>query len=404
MNSAGEVEALVAEARPGEELLQSTRLALFALSMAAFLVSLDRAIFAPLLPALAHDLRSSISATGLAVTAYTLPYGFFQLFYGPVADRLGKIAVVRWAVLLFALGTGFCGLVLSLPTLYLLRAFTGACAAAVIPLSLAYIGDAVPYAQRQPVIATLMGMTSLGNALSTAIGGVIGEVLSWRALFFLYGAGSLAAVFLLFRIHAHTASVTDRSASVSMASLAQYRRILLVGQARTLYLLVGLEGVLVTGAFTYIGAYLKTTFQFSYLFIGLILSCYGGGTVLTTNLIRRLRGRWSERTLILLGGSLLGGGFLALAPLPSGTLAVLPLLVMGAGFAAFHSTLQMRATELVPGLRGTAVALFAFFLFLGGGVGTALFSAVVGGPGYLPLLVSAGGGMLFVTVLAWIVW
>jgi predicted MFS family arabinose efflux permease len=35
-----------------------------------------------------------------------------------------------------------------------------------------------------------------------------------------------------------------------------------------------------------------------------------------------------------------------------------------------HSTLQTHATELVPTLRGTAVALFAFALFLGGGLGT----------------------------------
>ena len=120
-----------------------------ALTVAAFLVSLDRAIFAPLLPAIARDLQAPIAAAGLAVTAYTVPYGVCQLFYGPVADRAGKIAVVRWAVVVFALSTGVCALAPSLPTLQLLRVLAGGAAAAVIPLSLAYIGDAVPYERRQ---------------------------------------------------------------------------------------------------------------------------------------------------------------------------------------------------------------------------------------------------------------
>jgi hypothetical protein len=46
------------------------------------------------------------------------------------------------------------------------------------------------------------------------------------------------------------------------------------------------------------------------------------------------------------------------------------MLISGAGFVIAHSTIQTRATELVPTLRGTAVALFAFSLFLGGGLGT----------------------------------
>src|SRR5690349_7845862 len=86
------------------------RPALMALSGATFFVSLDRAVFAPLLPAMAHDLHATVGAAGQAVTAYTLLYGLFQLVYGPLADRIGKVAVVRWCVLVFALGSGLCSI------------------------------------------------------------------------------------------------------------------------------------------------------------------------------------------------------------------------------------------------------------------------------------------------------
>jgi len=368
--------------------------ALFALSGAAFLVSLDRAIFAPLLPALSHDLQSTVGITAQAVTAYVLPYGLFQLAYGPLGDRTGKVAVVRWCMLVFALGTGLCSLVTVLPALFALRALTGACAAAVIPLSLAYIGDVVPYERRQQAIAGLMGVTALGNVLSTAVGGIVGNFLSWRALFGLYGACSLLVVALLFNVPHEPSSAP---AGAPTGAWERYRRVLRLPQARLLYLLVALEGASVNGGFTYLGAYLRARFDLDYLRIGLILACYAGGTLFTSRFLRRALIRFQERDLISAGGLLLALGFLLLLPLPSWPLFPLPLLLMGAGFALFHSTLQTRATELMPGLRGTAVALFAFSLFLGGGIGTALLGWVVTVHGYAPLILFSGLGMLALT-------
>jgi MFS family permease len=46
---------------------------------------------------------------------------------------------------LFALGTFLSGFGPTMPALYMLRFATGAAAAGVIPIALAYVGDAVPY-------------------------------------------------------------------------------------------------------------------------------------------------------------------------------------------------------------------------------------------------------------------
>ncbi|HEX2035513.1 MAG TPA: MFS transporter [Chloroflexota bacterium] len=374
-----------------------------ALSAAAFLVSLDRSIFAPLLPAIAADLNATIGAAGLAVTAYVIPYGFFQLFYGPVADRVGKIAVVRWAVLVFAAGTALCGLAPGLLWLDLWRAITGACAAAVIPLSLAYIGDVVPYGRRQGTVATLMGVTSLGTALSTAVGGLVGNFLSWRMLFVTYGLCSLVVTLGLFLVPVGGQPGQDGAAGgVASGRWERYLEVLRVGRARLLYLLVAAEGFVVQGGFTYLGAYLQERFGLDYLRIGLLLAGYGAATLVASRLLGRRR--LPERDLILTGGLLLAGGFLALAPLPDWRLFLLAMVAMGAGFSFFHSTLQVRATELVPSLRGTSVALFAFSLFLGAGAGTAALGWMVSSVGYLPMVLLCGAGMLITTVAAWLVW
>ena len=378
-----------------------------ALTAAAFLVSLDRAIFAPLLPAIARDLQATIAAAGLAVTAYTIPYGACQLFYGPVADRAGKIAVVRWAVVVFAISTGVCALAPSLTVLQLLRVLAGGAAAAVIPLSLAYIGDAVPYERRQQTIATLMGFTSLGAALSSAVGGLVGNFLSWRALFAFSGTLGLLAAALLFRAHggqpprpapAPTTPPKPGSSAASPFGLDRYMRVLALGKARTLYVLVALEGVAVLGGFTYMGAYLQDTFALSYLTIGLVLAANGASTLAGSRVLRRLHGRLGEPRLLLLGGLLQAGGYLLLVPLTDWRPTVVAFIMMGLGFSFFHSTLQTRATELHAELRGTSVALFAFSLFIGGGIGTAALGWVASDFGYVALELVCGITLLAITI------
>lgn len=371
----------------------AVRAALLAFSAAAFLVSLDRAIFAPLLPALAHDLGTTVGGAGLAVTAYVLPYGLCQLFYGPLGDRLGRVAVLRWCFVVFAVGTGLSALAPGLAALIGLRAATGAAAAAIIPLGLAFIGDSVPYGRRQGAIAGLMGVTSLGSALSTAAGGILGGFVSWRAVFALYGVVALAVAALLFRLPA------ARPAAPATAR-PRYGDVLRLAPARRLYALVALEGTIVLGAFTYLGAFLQDRFAIGYLAIGLVLACNGVGTLLASRLFARIGARLPESRRLLVGGLLLAAGYLALLPLRWWPSTALPLLAMGVGFALFHSTLQTRATELVPAARGTAVALFAFSLFVGGAAGTAAFGWLVTAVGYVPLLAIAGLALLAVTALA----
>ena len=174
----------------------------------------------------------------MAVTAHVLPYGLCQLLHGPLGDRLGRVAVLRRCFVAFALGTGLSALVPSLRVLVLLRVATGP-AAAVIPLALAFIRNAVPYDRHQGTIAALMGTTALGSALSIAVGGVLGALVSWRAVFALYGAASLLVAALLFRLPA------ARPATPGVASVEAYGAVLRLRRARLLYLPVALEGTIV---------------------------------------------------------------------------------------------------------------------------------------------------------------
>jgi predicted MFS family arabinose efflux permease len=175
------------------------RASLLVLGAAAFLVSADARVVDPLLHVIAQQFGVSVDRAAIVASAYTFPYGLFQLFYGPMGDRVGKLRVMSVALTLFAFGTAACALVNDLTVFAVLRFVTGVVAAAIIPLSLGYIGDKVPLAGRQVALGRFMSALMLGQILSSSLGGVFGQYLSWRGVFWVFGALSLVAATALYR-------------------------------------------------------------------------------------------------------------------------------------------------------------------------------------------------------------
>ncbi len=336
-----------------------------------FLVQVDVRMITPLLPAIAQSLGTSVAAMGLAMTLYMLPYGLCQFFYGPLGDRLGAMRVVRWAAIGFGIGTLLTGQAQHVAWLGAVRFVTGVFAAAVIPLTFAYIGETVPYARRQATLGRFAAVTSLAQSLSAAIGGTVAHFVSWRVLYVGVGCLTLLPAIGLFR-----AETSGQSTGMPGQGL-NYGLVLRRRAARVLYGIVGFEGLFLWGGFTYLGAVAVARFGLNELEVGLLLACYGVATLIGGISLARIRTRVREHHLAALGGGLKGGGYLLMSASHSLALFALAILMLGFGYIALHTTLQTRATELVPEARGTAVALFAFFLFLGGALGSALFGPLV---------------------------
>jgi len=352
-------------------------------------------VVAPLLPAIAHDFQTTIARAGYVVSGYLLPYGLFQLAYGPLADRFGKVRVSVFAMAAFSVGTALCGAFDSFSAVLLLRALTGAAAAALIPLTIAYIGDTVPYAKRQAALAMLMASSGAAQALSVSVGGTIAAVLSWRAIFPILGVLSALVTVYLAACTKHEL----RSVSALGVRRPGYRDAL-QSPLLPILLLVAFEGCLFLGGFPYLSGLLEQRFRLGSLPIGLLLGLTGASQLLSARLLPRLLQRASERELLLVGGGLMGLAYLVSAWAPSYLWVGLSCALIGAGFSLCHSTIQTRATEAFPGGRGTSLALFAFSLFLGSALGSVGFGALLERVGYAATFGSAGLLLFVFTALA----
>ncbi len=366
----------------------------FLLAAASFVVVSVMTVTGPLLPLIAEDFGTSVGAAGIVVSAFAVPYGAFQIVFGPLGDRAGKLRVIAGAMTvstIFVLGSGLSG---SLEGLASMRFLCGAAMAGTVPLAMAYIADEVPYERRQLVIGRYLNGLVLGQIGGGCLGGLAAEYMEWRQIFYLF-ALCCALVAAALWVSAARQGPANAAQQRSLSEiLAIYWAVLRSARSRAVIITGTLEGVFIFGVAAFYGAYLRQRFGLGYAVIGAILAMYGVGGMAYSAMVRPIVARLGERRMVVAGTALLGGCYLLLPLLPVWWMTPPLLFLAGFGFYTFHNTMQTQATELDPNARGTALALWVFMMFLGQGVGVLLTGVIIDRGGYGAAFAMAGVGVI----------
>jgi len=352
---------------------------ILSLGLAGFVVMADNWVVSPILPAIGRDIGASPVQAGILISAYMLPFGLFQLGFGPLADRYGKLAVLRLTMIGFTVAAGATALGAGVTDLAIIRALTGIFAAATMPVSLALIGDTVRVEERQSAVGSFMGISFLGQGLSMGIGGAIAFFLSWRGVFIAYAALSALVTALLIQRSRDVVAPGNPQSEV----FAPFRRLLTEGRSLRTYLVVLVEGALIVGSFSYLGAFLSHQFSLDNLAIGLVMTAFGLAAIVAGQRSGLVASRIGRRQTLVGGlGMAALGDVLIFALGGQIVVAVLAIALLGGGFMLAHSTLLTLATEFAAKARGTAMSLVAFCLMGGGALGTALGGRVIEGSSF----------------------
>jgi MFS transporter, YNFM family, putative membrane transport protein len=365
------------------------------LSCAAFVSVASMRAGDPLLPQVAHEFGVSAGDASVIATAFALAYGLCQLVWGALGDRFGKYRLVALMTLVSAFTATTAAFVGSLATLGLARFAGGATAAAIVPLGMAFVGDNVPYRDRQAVLARFLTGTIMGLVGGQVMGGVLGDLVGWRSVFLLLG-GLFLIVGLLLMVEARSPRVPPPVLTGSISPTALVRGYaLLFGRfwPRVVLATVFVEGFLFYGAFTFIGAWLRHEFGLDYAIVGLLLGCLGLGGLLYALSVRRLMDWLGERGLALGGGAVSTLGFFAVAWGPLALVAP-AITALGLGIYMLHATLQTNATQMAPEARGLAVSTFANALFLGQAAGVWLAGIAIDRIGFAPVFAAMGVALM----------
>jgi predicted MFS family arabinose efflux permease len=361
------------------------------LSCAAFFSGAALRICDSLLPRLAHDFDRTAGVAGQVVISFSVAYGLMQLLFGPLGDRYGKAKLVCVALFGCAAGALASALAPGFGALVGMRVAWGMAAAGVIPLSMAWIGDNVPYEQRQATLARLMTGTLSGMMAGQLAGGLFAESgPGWRGAFFTLAAGyGAVGVLLLLRVR-RMASVprAAQTGSIARAFATQLRAVLAIAWARNVLAAVLAEGIFLLGPMAYLPSYLHLRYGLTLSAASALIALYAVGGLVYAITARQLVRRLGERRMVLVGGILMGAGYFAWLASPLWMLAGPIALLVGFGTYLFHNTLQTHATQMAPATRGTAVALFAFCLFVGQALGVTLSGWAFDRWGHGPMLLA----------------
>ena len=361
------------------------------LSLAGFAIGANIRITDPLLPTLALEFSTTVGAAAIVALVFSFAHGALQIVYGPLGDRVGKLPIVATAAIasgIISFATAFAG---SLAGLAALRLTCGLATAAVVPLTLAFVGDTTTYAERHVALARYTGTVLLGLMSGQVLGGLIADWLGWRAVFYFIGAVFLiAGIGLLFspELRAQRRAKPKAGGNGYADALRLFKR----PTVRHVLIAVCAQGAISFTTAAFVGAHLHDKFGFSLGPIGLMLGLFAAGGFVYSFVTSTVIDRYGERGALLIGGLLFGASFLAMAL--SSYWQVFPpaLFIAGIGLMMVHNLLQVGATQMAPEARGAALSLFASMIFFGQTFGFAVASPVYDHFGAIPIFLTAAIG------------
>jgi EmrB/QacA subfamily drug resistance transporter len=158
---------------------------LIATILASSMAFIDGTVVNVALPALQSALHASATDIQWVVEAYALLLASLLLLGGSLGDLYGRRKVFLYGVLLFAIGSSWCGVAPSIRSLIVARGVQGIGAALLVPGSLAIISASYTENDRGRAIGTWSGFTAITAAIGPVLGGWLVEHSSWRWVFFI---------------------------------------------------------------------------------------------------------------------------------------------------------------------------------------------------------------------------
>lgn len=179
-----------------EKETQLTGELLLLLAGLAALGALATNIILPAFPDMARELGTSVKDLSATLGTFFVAFAIGQLFVGPLSDRFGRQWLVLSGLIVFVIGSAICILAANLPQLVIGRIVQalGVCATSVLSRAIArdlFEGDALAR-----TLSLIMVAMAAAPGFSPLLGGVLNNLLGWRATF-----GVVAGLALLLGIH-----------------------------------------------------------------------------------------------------------------------------------------------------------------------------------------------------------
>jgi len=228
----------------------------------------DLLILGFMLPAIAADLHLTPAQSGALVTWTLAGAVAGGVVFGMLSDYFGRVRMLTWTILVFAVFTGMCALAQGYGDLLIYRTIAGIGLGGEFGIGMALVAEAWPARLRARVLSYVGIGWQLGVLAAALITPMLLPVIGWRGMF---AVGLLPAVvsFFVRRRVDEPALFTERRAAAKTAAARKLPLRRLFDDARTaraslgVIILCSVQNFGYYGLMIWLPSYLSKTFGYS---------------------------------------------------------------------------------------------------------------------------------------------
>ena len=321
--------------------------------------------YLPSFPDIEKTFGISRAILSQSLAVYLVAFAVSTLFWGPLADRLGRRLIIRSSLFIYMIASVGCGLAENSDTFMLLRILQGFAASGGLIASRAMIRDAHDAESAHRAMSQVMLLFALAPAIAPVLGGWLHDHFGWRSVFwFLTAFGGLLFIMSLFIQETlgteHRRSFHPRSVIRVYVETLRHPRF---------SLLVLTMGFTFSGLFLYIAGAPTVIYDFlelksndfGFLFIPMVC-----GMMLGSFTSGRLAHRWPVMKINKTGFTIiicavLLNLFQSAVFTPNIVSIVAPMILYVFGVAMIMPVITIMALDCFPHNRGAAASMQGFF-------------------------------------------
>lgn len=252
--------------------------------------------FLPSLPGMATEFDVAYGTMGLSLAAYAGVSACLQLVLGPLSDRFGRRPVILWALAIFIVATIGCATAPDAWTFLACR-MVQAIIAPTYAVSLAAIRDTTSREQAAGQFGYLAMAWAIAPMLGPTFGGLLDQVLGWRASFYVLAFFGAAVLVLCWT----DLNETNRTPSSTIAQ--QYRAYPELLGSKRFWAYCVCMAFSVGAFYAFLGGapLAASAFDLSPAILGLYMGSITGGFMVGSFLAGRLAGRLPVTTMLVVG-------------------------------------------------------------------------------------------------------
>ena len=362
-------------------------------------------MYLPALPSILRDLGTTHASVQLTLSVFLVGFAAGQVFYGPLADRIGRKPVLIAGLAIYAVASLACTLAPTVEVLIVARFCQAFGAAGPVVLARAVVRDLYEGPRAGQELARMGSIMGLAPAIAPFFGGLIAAAGGWRFVFLVSVAFAAAVIVGVWRGLPETIRARETAPFSVRAILSGFGG-LLRHRAYAAYLAV--VTLTYCGLFAFISGssfVLQDIFALSPSLYGIAFGVCAGAYVAGTLIGQRLAPKKGAEVTILTGCALLalGGAAMIAAVLaaPSALSVIAPMMLYMVGVGLALPQAQAAALMPFPDRAGSASSLMGICqMSIAAAVGIGVGATHGGTALPLALIIAANG---FGAVLALLV-